>query len=485
MKGVNDPTIFVIFGITGDLSRGKLVPALFDLYLKNRMPAKFHIIGFSRRDFSESEFREYVAEVLEYRIGDVDKNTIADFAHHFSYTKGLFEDEAAYKDLAVRLKETDDLFRACSNKLFYLAVPPSYYESILNNLSHSGLTIPCGGDDGWTRVLVEKPFGSNVETARKLDMLLGKLFKETQVFRIDHYLAKETLQNILAFRFSNSIFEPLWNRDYIEKVEINLLEHDTIESRANFYDETGALKDVGQNHLLQMLALIAMEKPDMLFPDTIRQARADVLTNLKRMTRDEAERDTVRGQYEGYQEALHVPGSETETFFSVTARINSKRWKDVPFVLTSGKGLSEDRVEIKIHFKDTSPGSFMPKQYLTQEANQLIFSIKPEEKISILFWIKVPGFENKIEPKKLTFAYTEGGEMVVVPNAYERVLHDCIAGDQTLFASTAEIEGQWNFIESVLEAWQTLPIHVYKRGSDAGQIERIGKVATGQPYAQY
>lgn len=482
MKNGNDPTIFVIFGITGDLARGKLVPALFDLYLKNRLPQKYQIVGYSRRDFSESEFREFVTELLEYRIGDVDKNSVTEFSKHFTYSKGLFEDEQAYRTLGSHLKELDEIhFGKCSNKLFYLAVPPTHYENILNNLASSGLTIPCGGEEGWTRILVEKPFGTNVQSAKNLDMLLGRLFKESQVFRIDHYLAKETLQNILAFRFSNSIFEPLWNRDYIEKVEINLFEHDTIESRASFYDETGALKDVGQNHLLQMLALIAMERPDFQFPDTTRQARAEVLMNLHPMTPELAARDAVRGQYEGYPEALHVPGSETETFFSIPAYINSKRWKDVPFILTSGKGLNENRVEIKIHFRDVNPGSFMPKQYLSQEVNQLIFTIKPEEKISILFWIKIPGFENRMEPKKLTFTYGDGGEMVVVPNAYERVLHDCIAGDQTLFPSTDEIMGQWNFIESVLESWKDLPIHVYKRGSDAVQIERIGRVA-GQQY---
>lgn len=475
----NEPTIFVIFGITGDLSRGKLVPALFDLYLKSRMPQKFHIVGFSRRDLSETEFRSYVADMLEYRIGDVDKNSIIEFAKHFTYNKGLFEDGNAYQTLGQHLSSVDETqFGQCSNKLFYLAVPPTYYETILQNLSHSGLTIPCGGDKGWTRVLIEKPFGNDVATARKLDELLGKLFKEEQVFRIDHYLAKETLQNILAFRFSNTIFEPLWNRDFIERVEINILERETIENRTSYYDETGALKDVGQNHLLQMLALVAMEKPDILFPETIRARRAEVLKNLRTSTPEIAKASMVRGQYEGYQEAMHVPGSETETFFTLPAYINTKRWKDVPFVLSSGKGLNETRAEIKIIFRDTSEGSFMPKQYLTQETNQLIFTIKPEERISILFWVKVPGFENKMEPKRLTFTYADGGENVIIPNAYERVLHDCIIGDQTLFISTEEIEAQWNFIESVLESWKSIPLRVYTRGAEPGHIAEIGRIMT-------
>jgi len=216
----------------------------------------------------------------------------------------------------------------------------------------------------------------------------------------------------------------------------------------------------------------------MVFPETVRAARTEVLKHLIPISESDALTATVRGQYEGYQEALRLPGSQTETFFSLFAYVNSKRWKGVPFMLTSGKGLNEDRVDIRIYFKDNDPASFLPKQYLTQERNQLTFTIKPEEKISILFWVKIPGFETKIEPKRLTFTYHDAGEMVVIPDAYERVLYDCFVGDHTLFASTQEIEAQWNFIEGILRAWKNTPLHIYKKGSKPEDIAQMAQVAS-------
>lgn len=447
------PTVFIIFGITGDLAGRKLLPSLLNLYVKKLLPQKFAIVGFSRRPFNREEFREFIRGHMHIKPGEYKEEEIKHFLDHMYYEQGLFDNATSYGSLSMRLKLLDDGFHQCSNKLFHLAVAPTYYETILEHLSNSGLTIPCGGNEGWTRVLVEKPFGHNIETAKKLDKRLGDLFDEEQIFRIDHYLAKEALQNIMAFRFTNTIFEPLWNHNHIEAVHIKLLEKGAVDGRGAFYDDIGALKDVGQNHILQMLALVAMEPPQKFDADSIRKERAKLLSKLKLPGQKKMSETSVRAQYEGYVNEKGVKrNSQTETYFRIETYVDSTRWKNVPFYIESGKALAEAKAEINIYFKG-------------EEQNILTFRIQPDEGIKIKFFVKTPGFDMKVEPKTLKFKYSDSHDPHELPDAYERVLYDAIMGDQTLFTSTDEVMQAWKFITSIITSWNTIPLVTYKKGA--------------------
>ncbi|TAK58108.1 glucose-6-phosphate dehydrogenase [Patescibacteria group bacterium] len=457
------PTIFIICGVTGDLAQRKLLPALLSLYTKKLLPRKFKIVGFSRREFTDQDFRLFLREEMNINHNLYRPEDIHRFLNNVVYQQGQFDATVAYENLAKRLAKIDELeFMQCSNKLFHLSVAPSFYETILGQLSKSGLSIPCGGNLGWTRVLVEKPFGNDTETAKKLDALLGTLFKEEQIFRIDHYFAKEALQNVLAFRFSNSLFEPLWNNKHIECVHIQLLEKIGIEGRGNFYDGVGALKDVGQNHILAMLALLAMNRPETFDAPSIRKERAIVLKNLRAINSKNIRGSVVRGQYLGYvQEPGVSKTSSTETYFQLQAFVDTRAWKGVPFYLESGKGLSENKAEISIYFKDTTG---------EDKTNILSFRIQPDEAIKIRFWVKKPGFGMQTEAKTLGFNYKDSHSPQSIPDAYERVLYDAILGDQTLFTSTDEIKYAWKFITPIIDSWRMLPLEKYQRGSRGPEI---------------
>jgi len=444
------PTIITIFGATGDLSKRKIIPALFDLYSKEMLPPVFRVIGFSRRERSDQDFRAFAKKAIAKKKHNHTRAQINAFLDNFHYHTGFFEDAQSYGALGDYFVSLDEKFKTCSNKLFYLAVPPVSYEVILQNLADSGLTIPCSNEKGWTRVLVEKPFGNDVETAEHLDMLLGLLFKEEQIFRIDHYLAKETIQNILSFRFSNVLFEPTWNNEYIERVEISLHETIGIDGRGPFYDGIGALRDVGQNHLLQMLATIAMENPNSVLAERVRKARAVVLRALHIKKGGVL----VRGQYRGYRNVKGVlPKSQSETYFKMEMEVRNSRWRGVPFVLESGKKMEEKKTEINVYFKKTEK-CLCPPDAEQHHQNILTFRIQPDEGISVLFWAKKPGFSSVLEPKKMTFLYKQSEEELILPDAYERVFFDCIRGDQTLFTSTEEVKTSWKFIMPILERWK-------------------------------
>jgi glucose-6-phosphate 1-dehydrogenase len=452
------PTIFVIFGITGDLASRKLLPALLSLYSKKKLPARFAVIGFSRRNFSREEFRELMRSRMNIRPGQFREEDVKHFLDHMSYEQGMFDEAAAYKRLAEHIKSIDARWGQCSNKLFHLAVPPSLYQGILLKLAESDLTKPCADDTGWTRVLIEKPFGRDLSTARALDKLLGRLFKEDQIFRIDHYLAKEALQNILSFRFANPLFEPVWNRGAIDKVHIKLFEGSGVLDRGDSYDSIGALKDVGQNHMLMMLSAVAMNKPESFSAGSIRRERARIINKLRVITGKAAKGCAKRGQYIGYISELGVPaGSETETYFRVKAVVNSSIWKNVPFYLESGKALAESKTEIDIYFRNKGK---------PDDQNILTFRIQPDEGIKIKFFVKKPGHEFKVEPRTLRFKYSDQvADWQNIQNDYERLIHDAFVGDQTLFASTEEIMASWKFIESVLKSWKDLPLSRYERGA--------------------
>jgi len=468
--------VFVIFGASGDLSEHKLLPALFNLSRKKLLPKRWHIVGFSRHDFTPDAFRDFARTAIRrnHRLS----RGLEAFTKRIHYVRGTFEDAEAYQRLLVHLADIDTAWNGCSNKLFYLAASPTWYETIFTRLSHSGLTIPCGGAEGsprsssgeagWPRILVEKPFGNDLATAQKLDAMLGRLFKEEQIFRIDHYLAKETLQNILAFRFSNALFEPLWDHEDIEKVEIVLWEMSGVGRRGAFYEDTGALRDVGQNHLLQMLSLVAMEHPGALTAAAIRRARAHVLESLQPMPQNEIARRVVRAQYRGYKNEPGVKAaSKVETYFRIEAYLENPRWKGVPFYLEAGKRMRKHRADIKVYFKPTrSPLHMVCHGFESGCQNVLTFHIQPQEGISVQFFAKRLGFNMELEPKVLSFMY-RGKRVAEKPlEAYQRLLYDCIRGDQTLFASTEEVQAAWKFITPILDGWSAAPLKIYEEGWD-------------------
>lgn len=422
--------------------------------------------------FSREDFREFIRERMNVKPGEFKEEDVKHFLDHVVYEQGFFDTMPAYERLYDRLEAIDERWGQCSNKLFHLSVPPSLYEVILTHLSKSKLTIPCDDATGWTRVLIEKPFGSDLVMAESLDKLLGSLFHESQIFRIDHYLAKEALQNILAFRFTNPIFEPMWNRQYIDKVHIKLFEKGGMEGRGAFYDKIGALRDVGQNHMLQMLSIIAMDKPKSFSSQAIRSKRASVMKSLQKVRPDDLKKFTARAQYEGYKDESGVqPKSDTETYFRVVARINSTRWKGVPFYLESGKELTESKTEIDIYFKEpkkwglaTLRGNDATDRSLAPSPNILTFRIQPEECIKIRFFVKTPGHGFEVEPKTLKFKYSDVPTFSNLPSDYEKLIHDAFEGDQTLFASTDEIMASWRYISSVHDKWKDVPLLKYERG---------------------
>lgn len=462
----NIPTVFVAFGATGDLMRLKVVPALYHLYRKKELPDHFAVIGFGRRAWSDAEFQAHVRTILEaHGTHGEDEAFVQSFISLFSFQEGYAEKPESYAALKKLFDALDAQWKVCANKLFYLAVSPELYEPICTNLAKSHLTDPCSPEEGWTRVIVEKPFGTDYVSARKLDELLATLFKEEQIYRIDHYLAKEMLQNILVFRFSNNLFELNWDKDFIERIEMRLLEEVGVEKRGAFYDGVGALRDVGQNHLLQMLALITMEHPRSFAADDIRNSRAEVLDRLIVPTREAIAKNTFRAQYNGYRA---IPGvtadSNTETYFSVRAELTGDRWSGVPMYLEAGKRLGDPLKEIRILFKH-------PKPCLCPEGgphhrNEVVIRMEPKEEIVIEYWTKKPGLTYATEERMFHFLLREKTARVQYTEEYERLLLDCIRGDQTLFISTQEIRAMWRFTDPIVAAWNkdAVPLHQYEPG---------------------
>ena len=446
------PTILTVFGTTGDLMARKVIPSLAYLAVNGRLPEQFAVMGWGRRGWDDAALRAYVAEVLDaYPGAQPQGEARAAFLGMFAYHDGEFDDDAAYMTLADRLGTLDAGRGTCSNKLFYLAVPPEHYRTILGNLSASGLTAGCSLETGYTRVLVEKPFGKDARSAQELDMFLGSLFAEEQVYRIDHYLAKEMLQGILSFRFSNALFEPSWNAGSIERIDITLRESIGVEKRGAFYDGVGALRDVGQNHLLQMLALITMERPDDLSAASVRAARLRLLESLAPPTREEIAAQTYRAQHEGYQAIAGVaPESQTETYFRLETELAGPRWGGVPVSMESGKRMGPALKQIVVTFKPAPTCLCMGEG---EFRNAVTLQMEPEESIRIGFWAKKPGFDAGLEPREFTFFLYEKTEKVQYVEEYAKLLLDAIAGDQTLFVSTDEVAAMWRFIDPVTDAW--------------------------------
>ncbi len=464
----NIPTVFIIFGATGDLMAKKITPALFQLYKDNKLPGMFKIVGFSRRNWSQEEFKNHVRIILSgHKTKSVRKEDVEAFLNYFVYQQGDFDNVASYNTLAKYLGRVDGEWKACSNKLFYLAVPPKNYKTIFEHLKSSGLTLPCSPEEGWTRVIVEKPFGRNAETALELDELLGKLFKEKQIYRIDHYLGKEMLQNILSFRFNNDLFEDYWDNKHIEKIEISFMESLGVEGRESFYEGVGALRDVGQNHMLQMLAFVTMDQPASYIAEDVRQKRAQILEKLVSMSEEDVVKKTARGQYAGYTNGKEIStDSTTETYFKIVAELDTPRWKGIPIILEAGKKLLQKK-EIVVTFKHKE-SCLCPAG--SHYKNRVLFTLEPKEGITVEFWSKKPGLTFTMEKQKLAFLFRDQRKRVQYIEEYEKLLMDCILGNQLLFVSTEEVQAMWKFIDPIVTVWEKNAVLLVKYKEKAKEI---------------
>src|SRR5438477_1610415 len=458
-RAVPQPCSIVIFGATGDLTHRKLIPAFYNLAADGELPPAVAIIGFARRPKSDDDFRKEMEEaVREFSRQAVRDEIWKTFSQSLSYHQSEFGDEAGYKSLGERLEKVDTKRGTRGNRLFYFAAGPDQFEVILKNLKAAGLNRAEEGS--WARVIIEKPFGTDLASARELNRIVKDAFDESQTYRIDHFLGKETAQNILVLRFANAIFEPLWNTRYIDHVQITASETLGVEGRGGYYETAGALRDMVQNHLLQLLCLVGMEAPSDLRADSIRDEKVKVVRCLRRMATDEVGTNIVRGQYgEGAINGKSVPGyraeknidpkSTTDTFVALKLNIDNWRWWDVPIYMRVGKRLPKSATEISIHFKQAP---FVLFNKGTNEPNVLVIRIQPDEGISLRMQAKMPGTSFRIEPVKMDFHYgTSFGK--ASPEAYERLLLDAMSGDATLFARRDEVEEAWAFIDPLEEAW--------------------------------
>lgn len=455
----------VIFGASGDLTKRKLVPSLFNLFRKGQLPEGFVMLGFSRSTQDHYEFRDSMHEALQ-EFGHKEyysEATWERFSQKLFYISADFNDEKSYDELIAKLKEIEDGRGKDRNRLFYFAVPPSAYPIITEHLGRKGLNQPAD-DQSWTRIIIEKPFGHDLESARELNEQIGACFTEQQTYRIDHYLGKETVQNLLVLRFGNGIFEPIWNRNYIDHVQITAAETVGIEGRAGYYEQAGALRDMIQSHLLQVLAHIAMEPPVSFEADSVRNEVVQVFQSIQPMTPALVEQSTVRGQYTegvvegkkvvGYKQEPNIdPNSKTETFAAVRLFIDNWRWAGVPFYVRSAKRMPKRVTEVRLVFRHIPHVIFrmMGKEVL--DSNVLVIRIQPDEGISLKFTAKQPGSGMHIRPVSMNFFYKESFN-AEIGEAYERLILDCMLGDPTLYARRDAVEESWAIITPILNAWQ-------------------------------
>jgi glucose-6-phosphate 1-dehydrogenase len=461
---IPDPCNVIFFGATGDLMKRMLLPAMWNLRLEDILPANYGIVGFSRSDDDDDKFRDEMKKAVDQfsRSGPAKDPLWSDFTKHLSYVSGTFDNVESFHKLRERLEQNDRELGTGGNRLFYLSTPPSLFAQIVDQLDAAGLG-PRDNQTGWTRIIIEKPFGTDLDSARALQAEVQKVFDEKQIYRIDHYLGKEPVQDIMALRFANVIFEPIWNRRYIDSVQITAAETVGVELRGGYYDNAGALRDMIQNHVMNLLALVAMEPPVAADADSIRDEKFKLLRAVRPIDRLRVTLDTARGQYDagsiagkpvpGYREEPDVrPDSNTETYAAVKLWVDNWRWADVPFYLRTGKRMGHKNSEIAIRFRSL-PHRLFGDAGDTFENNVLVMKIQPEEGISLRFNAKVPGPKMHIRSVSMDFNYGTGFGVVSAP-AYERLIGDAMRGDATLFTRWDAVETAWQIVMPVLDRWQ-------------------------------
>jgi glucose-6-phosphate 1-dehydrogenase len=490
-----EPAVLVIFGATGDLTHRKLLPAVYNLALEQPIPPQFTVVGAARRPFTNEQFRQQALESINKhsRQRPVPPSSWETFSQRLFYCQVRFDTEDDYRRLGALLEQIDRERGTEGNRIFYLATPPNFYGEIADMLTATGLSHRGDGRRrGWTRVVIEKPFGHDLASARKLNDELSKGFREGQIYRIDHYLGKETVQNIMVLRFGNGIFEPVWNRRYIDSVQITVAESLGVEGRGDYYEQSGAIRDMIQNHMMQLLTLTAMEPPVTFAADSVRDEKVKVLRGIPPLNSGEIAQDTVRGQYgpgligavpvPGYRQEPEVsPASMTETYVALKVNIENWRWAGVPFYLRHGKRLTKRVTEIAIQFKRPPYLLFSGAGIDQMRPNVLTMRIQPNEGISLRFTAKVPGVEMNLRSVNMDFLYgTAFGKEP--PEAYERLLLDCMAGDPTLFTRIDETELAWQLVDTIVQGWREMrvPMATYEPGTWGPKeadalIERDGK----------
>ena len=472
---IADPAVMVIFGATGDLSGRKLLPALYNLAKQRSLPAGFAVVGAAIDQLNDDQFRKHASDKIHEfsRTQPIDDRVLSSFLATLTYVKVDFSKVDDFKTLGSKLQQLDATNHIPGNRIFYCATPPSTYQTITLQLQAANLN----KGDGWHRIVVEKPFGTDLQSARELTATLQKVFPEDSVYRIDHYLGKETVQNILAFRFANSIFEPVWNTNLIDHVQITVAEEIGIENRGAYYDKAGALRDIIQNHGLQLITLTAMEPPLAFEATAVRDEKVKVLRAIRPLIGEDIEQSTVRGQYTGgwvmgeqaisYREEKNVaPDSQTETFAALRLFVDNWRWAGVPFYIRAGKRLPKRVTEIRIQFKRPPHLTFGRDAMKEVDPNAITLRIQPEEGISLKFGAKVPSAGLRIRSVTMDFQYVTSF-LVEAPEAYERLLLDCMIGDPTLFTRADEVEAAWKLIDPIEAAWRAgrPPLGLYAGGT--------------------
>jgi len=463
MPGANT---IVIMGASGDLTKRKLLPALFQLACKHRLPENFRIVGFSRSEYSDDAFRELMWDGVR-ELGElaVRRDDWSAFAKSLSYVQGdlAIPEDCAKLGEALAAIESGT---ASANRLFYLSIAPQLYGPAIEQIGAAGLAKQNGG---WRRVVVEKPFGRDLKSAQALNRTLQSHFDETQVFRIDHYLGKETVQNLLVFRFANTIFEPVWNRNYVDNVQITVAEQVDVGDRAGYYDGSGVVRDMVQNHLIQLLTMVAMEPPSASSEESLRTQKVEVLKAIRRWSPEEAVRHAVRGQYRGYLGGNGVaPGSTTATYAAIRLYVDNWRWHGVPFYLRTGKAMAEKISEVIVQFKAPPLVTFSLGPGAELASNVLALRLQPDEGIHLRFEAKVPDEEFRLQPVDMEFHYDSAFTDQAIPEAYERLLQDALEGKARLFIRNDHNEEAWRIVDPLLEGWEASddsPLHLYERGS--------------------
>lgn len=459
-----ETTSIIIFGASGDLSHRKLIPALFNLYLKKRLPEKFYIFGTATRNWMDTDLRQTCRKSLLEESGRTfNEKAWDEFSQRISYHSGNFSEAQTFTQLETEFQKTEN---GPANRLYYLATPPDFFIPIVNGLAVNKML---DEKDCWRRVVIEKPFGSDFASARSLNNVLHKKLQENQIFRIDHYLGKETVQNILVARFANTIFEPVWNRNYIENVQITVAETVGVESRGKYYDKAGVVRDMFQNHLLQLLTLVAMEPTSSYKADALRDEKVKVISAIRSIMGGEVRQHTIRGQYEGYRQEPNVnQNSQTATYAALRFYIDNWRWQGVPFYLRSGKKLKEKVSEIMIQFKRPPHIIFPNSTCLECPSNMLSMCLQPDEGIHLKFEAKVPDTLAETRSVNMDYHYRNEFGPDSLPEAYERLLLDVIIGDASLFTRADQTELSWELFDPILKVWESdgVPdLHIYEPGS--------------------